>query len=122
MVRGPTAPASAASQWTPSVHENIPHLVPFRPEIKDVFAADDTMRTQTMRFGGALQAGFSPHRARVRAGRGPMFGFDAAALDADFFPDSRWKLILVVNIGHPGPDPWLGRLPGLDHADVITWA
>ena len=31
---------------------------PFRSEIKDVFAANDTMRTQAMRFGGALQAGY----------------------------------------------------------------
>jgi hypothetical protein len=36
---------------------------------------------------------------------GPMGGFDAEALDADFFPDGRWRSILVVNIGHPGENP-----------------
>jgi 3-hydroxypropanoate dehydrogenase len=51
-----------------------------------------------------------------------MGGFDAAALDADFFPDGRWKSVLVVNIGHPGQDPWFPRLSRLDHPDVIDWA
>lgn len=43
-------------------------------------------------------------------------------LDADFFPDGRWKSVLVVNIGRPGLDPWFGRLPRLDHTDAIKWA
>jgi 3-hydroxypropanoate dehydrogenase len=51
-----------------------------------------------------------------------MAGFDAEALDADFFRDGRFKSILVVNIGHPGENPWFARLPRLPHEDVIRWA
>jgi 3-hydroxypropanoate dehydrogenase len=51
-----------------------------------------------------------------------MTGFDAAGLDAEFFPDGRYHSILVVNIGHPGENPWFDRLPRLDHDDVISWA
>jgi 3-hydroxypropanoate dehydrogenase len=29
---------------------------------------------------------------------------------------------LVVNIGHPGADPWFERLPRLDHEAVLEWA
>jgi 3-hydroxypropanoate dehydrogenase len=50
-----------------------------------------------------------------------MAGFDATAIDEEFFPDGRWRSILVVNIGHPGHEAWLDRLPRLDHADVISW-
>jgi 3-hydroxypropanoate dehydrogenase len=50
-----------------------------------------------------------------------MSGFDAAGIDAEFFPDGRHRSILVVNIGHPGKDPWFGRLPRLDHGDVVRW-
>jgi 3-hydroxypropanoate dehydrogenase len=32
-----------------------------------------------------------------------------------------WRSILVVNIGHPGPDPWFERLPRLDHEDAVRW-
>ena len=75
-----------------------------------------------MRFSGALQAGYILLAVPARPGRGPDAGFDAAGLDAEFFPDGRWKSVLVVNIGHPGPDPVSGRLPRLDHADAIKWA
>jgi 3-hydroxypropanoate dehydrogenase len=30
--------------------------------------------------------------------------------------------VLVVNIGHPGENPWFGRLPRLENEEVITWA
>ena len=104
-------------------HQHIPQLVPFRPELKDVFDADETMRTETMRFSGALQAGYFLLAVRARGlAAGPMGGFDRAGLDADFFPDGRWKSVLVVNIGHPGTDPWFGRLPRLDHSDAVRWA
>ena len=71
-----------------------------------MFTANDTMRTETMRFSGALQAGVFPLAVRAQglAAR-PMGGFDAGGLDAEFFPDGRWKSVLVVNIGHPGPEP-----------------
>jgi 3-hydroxypropanoate dehydrogenase len=51
-----------------------------------------------------------------------MGGFDGAGIDAEFFPDGRWTSTLVVNIGHPGPDPWFERLPRLDHDAVLSWA
>jgi len=118
-----TAPAVAVLAVDTQFHEHIPQLVPFRPELKDAFAANDTMRTETMQFSGALQAGYFLLAVRAHGlAAGPMAGFDAAGLDAEFFPDGRWKSVLVVNIGHPGPDPWFGRLPRLDHTDVIKWA
>jgi 3-hydroxypropanoate dehydrogenase len=53
---------------------------------------------------------------------GPMLGFDAAGLDAEFFSDTSLRTVLVVNIGHPGENPWFERLPRLDHDEVISWA
>ena len=118
-----TAPAVAVLAVDTQFHEHIPQLVPFRPELKDAFAANDTMRTETMQFSGALHAGYVLLAVRAHGlAAGPMAGFDAAGLDAEFFPDGRWKSVLVVNIGHPGPDPWFGRLPRLDHTDAIKWA
>ena len=42
-----------------------------------------------------------------------------AGLDAEFFPDGRLRSLLVVSIGHPGPDAWDERLPRLDADDVL---
>ena len=51
-----------------------------------------------------------------------MAGFDAAGIDAEFFPGSTLTSVLVVNIGHPGVDPWFDRLPRIDTSEVVSWA
>jgi 3-hydroxypropanoate dehydrogenase len=118
-----TAPVVAVLALDTRFHEHIPTVLPFRPELKDIFAANDGMRTQTGSFNAALQAGYFMLAVRAHGlAAGPMAGFDGPALDADFFPDGRWQSILVVNIGHPGQDPWFDRLPRLEQADVIQWA
>jgi 3-hydroxypropanoate dehydrogenase len=118
-----SAPAVAVLALDTRFHEHIPAVMPYKPELKDVFEANETMRTETGRFSAALQAGYFLLAVRANGlAAGPMGGFDAAAIDADFFPDGRWRSILVVNIGHPGQDPWFGRLPRLDHSDVVQWA
>jgi 3-hydroxypropanoate dehydrogenase len=117
-----SAPAVAVLAVDTQFHEHIPTLLPFRPELKDVFEANDEMATSTSRFNSTLQAAYFLLSVRAHGlAAGPMAGFDAEALDADFFPDGRWKSILVVNIGHPGEDPWFDRLPRLDHDEVIRW-
>jgi len=118
-----SAPAVAVLAFDTEYHEHIPTVLPFRPELKDVFAANDTMRNDTGRFSAALQAGYFLLAVRAHGlAAGPMGGFDAGGLDADFFPDGRWRSILVVNIGHPGENPWFDRLPRLDESDVVRWA
>jgi 3-hydroxypropanoate dehydrogenase len=118
-----SAPAVAVLAVDTQFHEHIPTLLPFRPELKDVFEANDEMATSTSRFNSSLQAAYFLLSVRAHGlAAGPMAGFDTEALDADFFPDGRWKSILVVNIGHPGEDPWFDRLPRLDHDEVIRWA
>jgi len=118
-----SAPAVAILARDTSFHEHIPAVLPFRPELKDTFAANDAMRDATATFNATLQAGYFILAVRAHGlAAGPMSGFDPAGLDAEFFPDGRYRSILVVNIGHPGENPWFGRLPRLSHDDVVTWA
>ncbi|GAA2555841.1 malonic semialdehyde reductase [Winogradskya consettensis] len=116
------APAVAVLAMDTRFHEHIPTVLPFRPELKDVFAADDAKRTGTAIFNATLQAGYFILAVRAHGlAAGPMAGFDPAGVDAEFFPDGRYRSILVVNIGHPGENPWFGRLPRLEHDDVVQW-
>jgi 3-hydroxypropanoate dehydrogenase len=118
-----SAPAVAVLAVDTQFHEHIPTLLPFRPELKDVFEANDEMATTTSRFNATLQAAYFLLSVRAHGlAAGPMAGFDSEAVDEEFFPDGRWKSILVVNIGHPGEDAWFDRLPRLDHDEVIRWA
>jgi 3-hydroxypropanoate dehydrogenase len=117
------APAVAVLAVDTQFHEHIPAVFPMRPEMKDFFAANEALRENGGKFNSALQAGYFILAVRAHGlAAGPMTGFDAAALDAEFFPEGRFKSILVVNIGHPGENPWFSRLPRLGHEDVISWA
>jgi len=117
-----TAPAVAVLAVDTQFHEFIPEVLPFRPELKDVFEENEEMRSTTGRFNANLQAGYFILSVRAHGlAAGPMAGFDAAGMDAEFFPDGRWKSILVVNIGHPGVEPWFDRLPRLGHEDTIRF-
>jgi 3-hydroxypropanoate dehydrogenase len=116
------APAVAVLAVDTQFHEHIPDVLPFRPELKDVFAANPEMADTTSRFNAALQAGYFILAVRAAGlAAGPMAGFDAAGVDGEFFADGRFKSILVVNIGHPGENPWFDRLPRLDHSDAVSY-
>jgi 3-hydroxypropanoate dehydrogenase len=118
-----SAPAVAVLAMDTQFHEYIPTVLPFRPELKDAFAANETYRTGTAMFNATLQAGYFILAVRAHGlAAGPMGGFDAAGVDAEFFPDGRYRSILVVNVGHPGDNPWRSRLPRLKHEDVVQWA
>lgn len=117
------APAVAVLAMDTRFHEHLPAVYPVKPQLKDVFAANDAMRAETASFNATLQAGYFILAVRAHGlAAGPMSGFDAAGVDAEFFPDGRLRTILVVNIGHPGQNPWPGRMPRLDHDEVVQWA
>ena len=118
-----SAPAVAVLAVDTEFHEHIPEVFPIRPQLKDMYAADDLLRESTGRFNASLQAGYFLLAVRALGlAAGPMAGFDSAAVDEEFFPGGRWRSILVVNIGHPGENAWFDRLPRLGSKDVITWA
>jgi 3-hydroxypropanoate dehydrogenase len=117
-----TAPAVAVLAVDTEFHEKIPELLPFRPELRDAFVEDVENRERLAKFNGALQAGYFILAVRAAGlAAGPMLGFDAAGIDAEFFADRPWKTILVVNIGKPGTDPWFDRLPRLAHEDYVLY-
>jgi 3-hydroxypropanoate dehydrogenase len=117
-----TAPATAILAADLEFHMQIPRTNPARLWLKEEFA-DKAVRHEAARFNATLQAGY--FILAVRAGglaAGPMLGYDPAGIDAEFFAGTALATVLVVNIGRPGENPWPGRLPRLDHDDVITWA
>jgi 3-hydroxypropanoate dehydrogenase len=117
-----TAPAVAILAMDLDFHEHIPRLFPPRTELEDAFA-EPTFRHESARSNATLQAGYSILAVRAAGlAAGPMLGFDRAGIDAEFFAGSTFRSLLVVNIGHPGSNPWFGRLPRLDADEVITWA
>ncbi|HAM25848.1 MAG TPA: malonic semialdehyde reductase [Microbacteriaceae bacterium] len=118
-----TAPAVAVLALDSRFHEHVSTVMPFMPQLQDVFEANEDARSSSAKMNSALQAGYFVLAVRAQGlAAGPMTGFDAPAFDADFFPDGRLKSFMVVNIGHPGEDAFRSRLPRLDPSQVVDFA
>ncbi|MEU2615423.1 malonic semialdehyde reductase [Micromonospora sp. NPDC007271] len=118
-----TAPVVAVLAADTDFHELIPRVFPIRPQMRDALADDPAGREQMARFNATLQIAYWLLAVRAAGlAAGPMAGFDAAGLDKEFFADSSWRSLLVVNLGKPGPDAWFPRLPRLDYDDVVRHA
>ena len=102
-------------------HENLPRMFPHAPGAKDMWAGDDAFRTENAKLNATLQVAYFILGVRAAGlAAGPMTGFDAAGINAEFFPDGNKKVLVVVNIGKPGAYPWFDRLPRHDYEEIVT--
>ena len=118
-----SAPVTAVLALDSRFHEHIPTVMPPMADRVAGLEADEDARLATARTNAAMQTAYFLLAARARGlATGPMGGFDAAALDAELFPDGRWRSVLVVNLGHPGEGAYRPRMPRLDESEVLAWA
>ncbi|MDO3700310.1 malonic semialdehyde reductase [Micromonospora sp. C28SCA-DRY-2] len=114
------APLVAVLAADVDFHQRLPELFPHRPRAGD-WLGDRVERAAQARFNATLQIGYLVVGVRAAGlAAGPMSGFDAAGVRREFFPDGRHEVLLLMNIGHPGPDAWHDRLPRLDAGEVIS--
>ena len=103
-------------------HEHLPKTFPHAPHAKDAFT-DEERRLQAASFNATLQIGYFLMAVRAAGlAAGPMGGFDAEGLDAEFFEGTPLHSLLVVNLGTPAADAWLDRLPRLELDEVVRTA
>jgi nitroreductase len=115
-----TAPLVAILAADTDFHDELHRTFPIRPGAREAFL-DDARRESSARFNAALQAGYFLIGVRAAGlAAGPMGGFDAAGIDAEFFPDGKHRTFMVVNIGKPGENAWFPRLPRLEYEDTVT--
>lgn len=114
-----SAPVTVVLAADVDFHENIPQLFPHNPGAKDYFADQDG-RVEFAKLNSLLQVGYFIIGVRAAGlAAGPMTGFDAAGIDAEFFGDKPWRSLVVINVGKPGDSPWFDRLPRLDFDEVV---
>ena len=102
-------------------HDELHRVFPHATDARDRLDADEPGRERMATFNALLQAAYLLVGIRAAGlAAGPMTGFDAAAVDAEFFPDGRHRSLVVVNVGHPAPDAFRDRLPRLEYEDVVT--
>ncbi|RNL82359.1 malonic semialdehyde reductase [Halostreptopolyspora alba] len=115
------APLVAVLSADLDFHENMARVFPIKPDVRDVFAADDAKRESNARLNATLQVAYFIIGIRAAGlAAGPMTGFNPDGVDAEFFGETAQRSLVIVNIGRPGPNAWAERLPRLDYDEVVS--
>lgn len=81
-------------------YEHLPKNFPAY-DAKPMFEGNPELADVTAKRNGSLQGGYMILAARsVGLDCGPMSGFNPAGVDAEFFPDGRYKSNFLCNIGY----------------------
>jgi 3-hydroxypropanoate dehydrogenase len=95
------APVTAIVAYDSRFYELLPELWPHSPKAGESFAANPKAAEVTAFRNGTLQGAYLILAARALGlDVGPMSGFDNARVDAEFFPDGRWRSNFLANLGH----------------------
>jgi len=108
------APVVAIIACDTHFHEHLPKLFPHNPAAQDWFAGDaNRAARETAAFrNGTLQGAYFMLAARaVGLDCGPMSGFDNAKVDAEFFPDGRFRSNFLCSVGYGDPAKLFARSP-----------
>lgn len=114
------APLTAILALDTEFHEHLPVLFPHHPTARDLWSPEE-FRIPAGTFNAALQVGYFIIGIRAAGlAAGPMTGYDADALNKEFFGDGKHQVLAVVNIGKPGADAWFDRSPRLAYDQVVS--
>jgi len=114
------APVTAIVAYDSRFYDQLATQFPAAPGAGARFEADPEGALQNALRGSTLQGAYLILAARALGlDCGPMGGFDAAKLDAAFFPDGQWRSNFLVNIGWGDPSGNRPRGPRLSFEDAV---
>jgi 3-hydroxypropanoate dehydrogenase len=117
-----SAPVTAIIAADTRFYEEMPKLFPSR-DFARVFAGKDAVIADLLARNVPLQGAYMMIAARALGlDCGPMSGFDAAQLNAEFFPDGRWQVNFICTLGYGIRAALHSRNPRLafDEACLVT--
>jgi 3-hydroxypropanoate dehydrogenase len=108
------APVTMIVAWDTEFHENLPRLFP-HADMKSHFVGNKALIDETAFRNSSLQGAYFMLAARALGlDCGPMSGFDQAKVNAEFFPDGKWKANFLCNLGYGDPSKLFPRSPRLE--------
>ncbi len=108
------APVTVIVAWDTEFYEKLPQLFP-HADMRSYFVENQRLIDETAFRNGSLQGGYFILAARsVGLDCGPMSGFDAAKVNAEFFPDGKWKANFLCNLGYGDRSKLFPRNPRLE--------
>jgi len=112
------APVTVIVAWDTEFYEKLPKLFP-HADMRSLFAGNPTLAEETAFRNSSLQGAYFVVAARaVGLDCGPMSGFDRAKVNAEFFPDGKWKANFLCNLGYGDPGKLYPRNPRLEFKEA----
>ncbi len=112
------APVTVIIAWDAEFHEHLPRLFPQR-DMRSMFAGNKSLIDETAFRNSSLEGGYFILAARALGlDCGPMSGFDQNKVNAEFFPDGKWKVNFLCNLGYGDPSKLFPRNPRLDFEEA----
>ena len=113
------APVTAIFSYDMKFYDNLPHLFPHMPSMKDYFSGSDVVATHTATLNSALQAAYFMMIARSRGlAITPMSGFDMDAVDKNFLVGTYHKSSFLCCLGYRSEDEIHPRAPRLSFEEA----
>lgn len=112
------APVTVLIAWDTEFHEQLPKLMPYA-NFRDYFHGNDALIHETAFRNSSLQGGYFILAARALGlDVGAMSGFDAEKVNAEFFPEGKWKVNFIVNLGYGDHAKLFPRQPRLSFEEA----
>ncbi|MBX6317380.1 malonic semialdehyde reductase [Pigmentiphaga sp.] len=114
------APVTAIIATDTRFYEYMPQVW-HREGAKEMFEGNPALASATATRNGTLQGAYFIIAARALGlDCGPMSGFDAAKVNAEFFPDGRLTANFICSLGYGDPAKLFDRQPRLTFEQAAT--
>lgn len=117
------APVTVIIASDTQFYSHLPEQFPAVPNAQEMFENNEVFSLSTAERNSSMQGAYLIIAARMLGlDCGPMSGFDNNAVDAEFFPDGRYKSNFLINLGYgdkTGNYPRGSRLSFDDTTQVI---
>jgi 3-hydroxypropanoate dehydrogenase len=112
------APVTVIAAWDTEFYEKLPRLFP-QKDMSSFFRDNQSLAEETAFRNSSIQGGYFILAARALGlDCGPMSGFDKEKVNAEFFPDGKWKVNFLCNLGYGDPNKLFPRNPRLEFEEA----
>jgi 3-hydroxypropanoate dehydrogenase len=113
-----SAPVVAIVAYDLEFYEKLPELSPGM-DFRSYFVGKPALIQETAFRNSSMQGGYMILAARALGlDCGPMSGFDADKVNAEFFPDGKWKANFLCNLGYGDASKLYPRQPRLSFGEA----
>lgn len=114
-----TSPVTAILAYDTKFYEHLPFLFPHDNTARSWFEGNAPLIETTAFRNSSLQGAYFMISARAHGlDCGPMSGFDNKKVDAEFFPDGRFKSNFICALGYVDSSKTFPRSPRFKFEDV----